>query len=384
MSLRSTLETQNQHLLRDINRLSAEINDAQVIDELKPYLNRVVLICDEIKHKLIRNLQDLNLNVDSILEDVLSNTQQTTQIARLLSSRMVTPILRCSPKDKLGVKVISWLHAQHKSTAGFPAAFTDGDCAIWPFVAICPVYFFPFVEQRNLLYLPLYFHEFGHLLYRIHEKELNNLVQDMQREADVILRPPSQRSDGHMNWQTTKREAVVNAWYKWMQELFCDAIGLAIGGPAFIRTFSTYMSTFERGDFYRNTLELVQSDHPISLLRIRILTSRGIELGLDEVSNRVMDEWQEIANEMEVKEDYHGFYDKQMSSIIQQTINDMLTEVEPCVFRSNDIEVKHTDHVIPNDSPVSLMNKAWAAFSSLQYADYTSWEFKVINDWQGN
>lgn len=381
MSLRLILKQQNQHLLRDVTLLIQNINQAKIISELIPYVSQVISVCEETKNTIDNNLSDLELNTDSILDDILSNTQQVTQIVRLLSARMTTPILRCSERDKLGIKVINWLHNQHRTTSGFPAVFADGDCAIWPFIGICPMYFFPVIEQRVLLYLPLYLHEFGHLLYRIHERELNDLVQELQREADDILRPPSQRDDSHAAWQNTQREHVVTAWYKWMQELFCDAVGLAIGGPAFLQAFSTYLCTFDRGDFYSTASELSQSDHPISLLRIRLLSSRAQDLGIGEISSDIMSEWCIIADAMGVSEDYYGFYDENLSSVVQNTIDDMITEVDPRIFHSDEIKSKYTETVNTNDSPIQIVHKAWDAFSTLSEREYSNWESEAITSW---
>jgi hypothetical protein len=94
-----------------------------------------------------------------------------------------------SPTDRLCLTVITWLHREHPSTAPYPAATSDGSPAIWPFTSLAPIYFFPCAEQRRLLYLPLFFHEFGHLLYACHKREMDDLDEQLQRDiAQVLVR----------------------------------------------------------------------------------------------------------------------------------------------------------------------------------------------------
>jgi hypothetical protein len=380
MTVASILELHNHHLLRDIDRLKQEVSKAHVLEELAPYMERVIALCDLAREQIQRNLSDVALGRVSILEDILSSTQQASQIVRLLSSKMATPILRCSPSDRLLIRFLRWMHSQHQNVARFPAVFMDGDCSMWPFLGLCPIYFFPAAEQRILLYLPLCFHEFGHLLYRLHEQELNALVQKLQQEVDEVLRPPSQRNDDYMVWQKSQRELIVTTWYKWTQELLCDAVGLRIGGPAFLWAFSTYLGTFERGDFYRDPAELERSEHPVSMLRIRVLTERANHLGLSRAANGVMEEWKSIADVMNVSEDYHGFYDDRIFATIEKTLDDMLIEVSPRPFISDEIEIESKE-VHQDDSPIKLVHKAWDKFFSSSPDEYNLWERKAIESW---
>src|SRR5439155_7631987 len=105
---------------------------------------------------------------------------------------------------------------------------------------------------RGLLYQALYFHEFGHLLYVCHMQEMDDLVRALQGEIEDILTPPAQRNDRHADVQTATRQTIAYTWYRWAQEFFCDAVGLTIGGPCFLRAFSGYLGTMDRGDFYRD------------------------------------------------------------------------------------------------------------------------------------
>jgi hypothetical protein len=132
--MRALLEARNRSLLRDLEQLGASLASSGIPGELEPYRTRLLTVCDTFRKQCERNVEDLDRARDEILEDVLSNTQQATQAVRLLSAKLATPVLRASSEDRLCLKTISWLHLCHGVTASLPAAFTDGECAIWPFL----------------------------------------------------------------------------------------------------------------------------------------------------------------------------------------------------------------------------------------------------------
>jgi hypothetical protein len=212
---------------------------------------------------------------------------------RLLSTSFLRPLFRSSPGDRICLRTIEWVHEQHEETRHMPAAFADDACSIAPIVQISPIYFFPCLEQRGLLYQPLFFHEFGHVLYQVHEKELDELVFDLQRSISTRLSPLSQRNDRYSDAQAADLQSVVDAWYHWTQELFCDAVGLSIGGPSFLEAFSAYMHQLEMGDFYLPPEHLRGSSHPITWLRIRYLIFLAREWGLSQTADAVESLWEE-------------------------------------------------------------------------------------------
>jgi hypothetical protein len=378
--LQTMLELRNRQLLQDVERLLQEIDRSPCSGEIVPYATRIRALCILLKQQILRNLKDLSLGQDTILEDVLSNTQQIGQHVRLLSSRLTTPILRSSPTDKLCLRVITWLHSKHPITEKYPPAFTDGDCAIWPFLDINPIYFFPASEQRGILYLPLYFHEFGHLLYACHRQEMDDLVQELQQQVEEVLVPASQRGDRHSLIQAELRHIIVMTWYKWSQELFCDAVGLSIGGPAFLMAFSSYLSTLDRGDFYRPLNELAGSAHPVTLLRIRLLEKRARKLGFPTEGDVVLKNWEAVRNTMGVSEDYHGYYAPQLLAPIEKTVDDMLIETSPIDF-SQSIANPIQSKVSSTNSPVALVNMAWNVFETQSLDKYMEWEQQAIKIW---
>lgn len=377
--MNSHLRVRNEHLLRDMRRLSTAIQAADVPDELLPYKEVISEFCMQLERRVNRNLQDLSLGATDILEDILSNTRWVNYRFKVISSHLATPILRARPSDRLSLKIISWLHNEHSSTATYPAAVANNDVSMLPLVDVCPIYFFPAVEQETLLYQPLYFHEFGHLLYRCHKPELDALVSDLQKDIRTILTPSSYRSDIYSSRQRDQREAIVGTWYNWAQELFCDAVGLLIGGPAFLLAFSMYMGNHSRSDFELPPEKLRDSSHPVTWLRIQLLLSRARSMGLIAGADATEEEWKNTAGILGVTEDYHGFFDESLNSAIDRFLEDAEVEVAPREFLGSEVD----DSVaipVASDNPVTLLNRAWTVFSS-DGTNYQDWESEAIESW---
>ncbi len=370
------LKSRNESLRRQLDELEGAFSSTAVPQGLEPYKRRLLSICGQLRAATERNLTDIGLGRDEILEDVLSNTQQAMQYVRLLSARLAAPIVRCLARDSLTLATITWVHSQHSATQSIPAAFADGDCMVWPFLHIAPTYFFPYLEQNGLLYQPLLFHEFGHLLYMCHKREMDDLVGEFQREVEDVLSPPSQRNDRHADIQAGQRQTIVDTWYRWTQEFFCDAVGLTIGGPSFLWAFSGYLSTMQRGDFYRQPSDLEHSNHPVTWLRVRLLASRARQAGFVDLAERVEGEWSLIARTMGVVADYHGFYDDAPEDSITQTVADMLTEAAPRQCTGPEALGVGWDNSPPAIS-ASLFNQAWQVYRHDPRA-YDAWETKAL------
>jgi hypothetical protein len=348
---------------------------AAVPPELEPYKQHIVRLCDMMQALADRNIVFLGLGDDDILEDVLSDTQQVARYVRLLSTRLAIPILRAASADRLCLTLIGWLHDAHLSTVVYPPVTSDGSPAIWPFTSLTPMYFFPCIEQRGLLYLPLLFHEFGHLLYACHRQEMDDLVEELRRAIGNALVPPSQRNDRHAQNQTARRQAIVDTWYSWAQEFFCDAVGLTIGGPSYIHAFSSYLSSMDRAEFYRGPEELQKSAHPVTWLRIQFLAERAIAAGYSAVAQRMTDDWQVVAQTLGVVEDYHGFYTPAVADHLSRTIDDMLEEAAP--RQCTDDEAHGQSWSVRTDSMIRLLNWAWQVYETQPNA-YDAWEAAQI------
>ncbi len=365
------LEKRNRELLRDLNQLINQAAGAKPPYQLIGYGTKVLERCRRLSDEVQLTLKLLAIGEDSILEDLLSKTQQITQEVRLLSSMWIVPILRARTSDQLCLSTIQWLHSVHPETKTFPPAFVSGNCAVRPFLHIAPIYYFPSVEQSSLLYQSLLFHEFGHFLYAIHKREMDDLVRDLQYVVDELLMPVSQRNDRYAESMTAQRQDIAYRWYSWIQELFCDAVGFEIGGPSFIHAFSNFLNTRDMGNYYRDARDLQLSTHPVTWLRIHFLTRRARDSGFPELARAIEAEWNEVAKLMGVIEDYHGYYDSSVDNAVIKAIYDMLIEAEPHRF-----DVADTTGSCRSQealSPVGQFNLAWRVYLS-DYEHYSEWE----------
>ena len=379
--LRTTLNQRNVALLSDWTKLEASLSGLPIPALLEPYRTRLVSFCLHLQKDTMDSLALLALSNDSILEDLLSRTQISTQSLRFISTRLAIPVLRSSPKDALCLKILTWIHQSHLETALIPVAFASGDVAILPMMSGLPVYLFPSLEQNGLLFQPLHFHEFGHGLYVLHKPEMDDLIKELQENIAEILAPLSQRNDRHAEEAAKRQQAVVGRWYDWAQEIFCDAVGLTIGGPAYLYAFSGYCNNLSRSDLYLPAEDLERSEHPVSWLRIKLLVRRAEELGLSEAASQVRQVWAALAGVMQVSEDYHGYYEDAMEEEVHRVITDMLAEANPRQFLLEEVGLSSGDEVEPDgqaiDNPVSLLTHAWRTHNSRPDL-YTEWESKAI------
>src|ERR1035441_1893982 len=114
-----------------------------------------------------------------------------------------------------------------------------------------------------------------------------------------------------------------------MQELFCDAVGLTIGGISYVRAFSTYLRMRGRDQFLVPKEDLELQGHPVTWLRVRMLATRLRAGGSNALADSLEQEWDQIAGIMKVSEDYFGFYTEDFLAPVQATLTDMLTEAGP-------------------------------------------------------
>lgn len=360
--MRAILERRNRRLLADVQALIALVDAALIPPALAPYRDRIAELHGEQRDRIERNLRYLALDSSSILPDILSDTNLAIDLVGFLSSQLATPVLRADASDSLCLWTLGWLHAIHPQTETYPPAMCDGDVAMLPLIDLVPVYFFPAVEQRGLLFQPLLFHEFGHLLYAKHKPELDDLVGELQRVVEETLLPASQRNGRYAQRQPARRRLIVRVWYRWTQELFCDAIGLEIGGPAFLLAFTTFLNRFDSSDFSQSPDEMSASHHPVTALRVHFLVRRATTAGFDELATRVTSEWEAVSRALGTTTDYHGFYDDALETTVEHALDDMLTEVDPRRFTRDDAA---GDAALGGSaSPVALFSAAWRAYEA--------------------
>lgn len=373
------LRDNNLDLLRQVDRLQEDLEgiSSSLLTELRAYYQWAVEAVGACGLQARQNLEDLELRRDEILPDILSNTQVATRELALLNQRLLSPLLRARPSDRLCLKLLLWLHSAHAQTDGLPLGLTDGEFAAWPVPDQPTVYFMPPSAQRELLYLPLFFHEFGHLLYACHAREMDDLIRDLQEQIRRMLAPRVQRDDAHDRAAEQRRTAIVERWYEWTQELFCDAVGYVIGGRAFVEAFSMYLR-MRGSDEYRVPLDqLLQRHHPVTWLRARLLADRACRMGYSADGEVLTGAWDAIAEAMGVVEDYFGFYEPEFGPAVHATIEDMLTEASPrkCTSR----EVGGSDEEF---SPIGLVNEAWRRFRE-DPQGYRAWEERAVSRFLG-
>lgn len=373
--MRDFLERCNYKLIRDVETLFRLLDEAPPPDELQEYRKVILDLCEAAKRLTEQILSRLQLLKHAdILEDLVSETQIAMQLVRRLSAVYAIPILRASDSDRLSLRMILWLHQAHRQTVNYFPAFRDGHWSVLPFPHI-PIYSLPSIEQCGLLYQPLSFHEFGHVLYACHQPELDILVGDLQAEILELLSPDMQRNDPFSRRQAQQRQVVADTWYRWIQELFCDAVGFTIGGPCFLHAFSSTLSTLHPGTLYQYPEELKYSAHPVGWLRVQFLTKRAEGAGFVALAGHLEKQWCEMSEAMGIVEDYHGFYDGVLESAITSAIEDMITEAGPRCHSQR--EAAGGGWIAGSVSPVRLLNWAWQVFLK-NPEEYRQWETQQI------
>lgn len=375
--MREILRHNCEDQLSELRQLEEMIRNTTVLPELQMFRDWVDKACDELRQRAERNLVDLNSSEDSILPDILSQTQNLWLQLQIFNSDFVSHLLRARPSDRLCLKLVHWLHSSHPKTQSIPVCLNDGGFATLPSKFFPVVYFIPPSAQQRLLYLPLLFHEYGHVLYICHKPEMDALVKELQNTVREWLEPRSQRDDMKAKIDEVNNRLIVEAWYEWAQELFCDAVGFTIGGPAFARAFSMFLRMSGREALRLSFEELKQRAHPVTWLRIRLLADRARASGNSALATELEESWQKIAAMMSVEEDYQGFFEQSYLPEVQRTIADMLVEADPLACNLSDIEIDVLDHqgqiLCADFTPVQLLNQAWRMF--LNNPDrYASWE----------
>ncbi len=378
--MRELLRHNNQDLLRDLDRMWDPLRQAagNLPREMESFYSWLVVRLDTFHLLVQENLRDLDRHQDSILPDILSNTQVVTRYLQLFNRFFISPVIRVQPSDRLCLKLLAWLHEAHAKTIDIPVALSDGDFASWPDPRFPTIYFMPPSAQRRLLHLPLFFHEFGHLIYACHKQEMEDLVIELQKRIADYLDPGEQPDDSRAQSDVERRNAIVETWFEWTQEIFCDAVGFVIGGPAYAYSFSTYFRMQGREEYQIKLDDLTGRTHPVTWLRVRLIADRARRMGFIEVAEALEDSWQTIAAGMGVIEDYFGFYEPRFLPAVQQTIDDMLTVAAPCQFTDRAPVDSNPGSTV--ESPVHMVNLAWRKFFD-NANDYADWEAGAIKDW---
>ena len=371
--MRAYLEESNQDLLYQIAVVQELLGKTSVCGELTPYVGQIIQICEGLRRQAQRNLTDLGYGLDDTLNDILAATQSVTNFFEVVNTRLAAPVVRAKPEDRLGLLVLRFLHDSHPKTASLPFGLSDGSFAVYPTDIIPPIYLVPTSRQSTLLYLPLLFHEFGHLLYACHRTELDELVKDFQTVVAATLAPKSVRSRAGASRSSSFRRQVVTAWYGWAQEFYCDSVGITVGGPCFLKAFSHYFRTRSNDQYYVPRDVQLQRRHPVTWLRIRMLVDRARKHGMHVLADGVQDAWAKTAEVLGVQEDYEGTWAEDFFLPLRQMLDDMIEESQPYAHRPEDVTVVESATI----TRVQLCNLAWQKFETAS-PTYRSWERTAI------
>jgi len=373
--MRRMLEDSNLDLVRQSRLLIDLIDQALSAPLLAPYRQRVRDLCAQMAADAQRNLDDLKHDLPSTFEAILSNTQAVASYLDIVGSRFTGPILRGRVDDDVMLAVLQWLHSTHAMTKSHPFAFGDGGFSVYHDLKFPTIYFLPASRQLTLLYVPLFFHEYGHVLYRFHKPEMDDLVKEFQQVVSAHAAPATIRERGTGGQDDDFRAKLVLAWYPWAQEFFCDAIGLTIGGAAYLQAFSHYLRLRSKEQYYRPRKAQLESRHPVTLLRVRMLADRARKLGLTSLADSVESAWISCAKLMRITEDYEGTWSDDFLVPLRKTLDDMIEEANPVTSEMLRPTVAA--------SPVHLCNAAWEEFERSQ-ANYAAWETQMVGQIRRN
>ncbi len=120
---------------------------------------------------------------------------------------------------------------------------------------------------------------------------MDDLVGEFQQVVGDVLTPLTRRRRKSAENQETFRQMVLLRYYEWCQEFFCDAIGLRIGGPAFVKALTNYFRLQGAGEFYIPRIKQLTRRHPVSWLRIKMLVDRCQSYGLSEAGAEIESAW---------------------------------------------------------------------------------------------
>jgi hypothetical protein len=171
------------------------------------------------------------------------------------------------------------------------------------------------------------------------------------------------------------RSLLVLAWYSWMQEFFCDAVGVTMGGPAYLKAFSHYLRLRSTEQYYRPRKEQLRSRHPVALLRIKMLADRARLMGLGVLADEVEGEWALCAKLMKVTEDYEGVWADEFFIPLRDRLSDMLEETGPLRWQP------YVPGTIAN--PTQVCELAWSKFEDSPQ-QYRAWEIETVNEIRRN
>ena len=138
---------------------------------------------------------------------------------------------------------------------------------------------------------------------------------------------------------TAFRQNVVTAWFAWVQEFYCDAVGITVGGPCFLKAFSHFFRTRFNDQYYVPRDEQLRRRHPVTWLRTKMLVDRARKHDYSDLADSVETGWAETAKAIGIQEEYEGTWSEDFFVPLRKTLDDMLEESQPQAYGPGDINV---------------------------------------------
>jgi hypothetical protein len=373
------LQSSRDDFFREVRLAIELVEKKDVVKELLPFKQWLLGFYKGFEADLDLLGYYISLKEPSIYSNIFNELSQRQQTFRLINSKFLSSLYRHSKEDLLSLRILDWIQGIHIQTKGKPFLILDGDFGILPTVDLPLTYYFPVTSQYSLLHAPLFFHELGHYFYEYHRNEMDQLVKDFQKKLDGKLVRPYQTNDLNSEDDAKKNKIIVETWYEWMQELFCDAVGLEMGGSTYLKTFSQYLRLGGRTSFYVREADLAKRSHPVTMIRIRFLVARARVLGLTKEATDLEKEWQLIQSTLSVTEEYYGYYLDDYANDIHAALNDMLIEAAPMKF--SDFNSPELDAFDPSKhNYLQLIYLAWRKYES-DSAAYGAWEKAILSSY---
>ena len=156
-----------------------------------------------------------------------------------------------------------------------------------------------------------------------------------------------------------------------LEEHIANDTEVLLGGASCAYAFSMYLRILGRAAYHLPVEKLERSSHPVPWIHIHLLADRADSMGYNAVATDLEEKWSQIATALGVTEDYGGFYDPSFLRVIQEKLDDMLTETSPREFMESEVSNYRSESAFT--SPVALLNMAWQKFLD-DPGTYREWE----------
>ena len=236
--MKEYLENNFYLTLHEIEPSKQILQRQEICEELIPLKTWLSNALKELEDELLHNLYLLELNEEDTFRNIFKQIQIITRHLVFYNTRFIPSIHRYKPTDNVCLKVLTWLHNQHPILAESPIGVFDGAFMISASKRYPTIYYLPNSSQHILLHLPLFFHEIGHKFFAEYRPEMMDFVKEFQIKLLRFFKSPNQKNDKRSQVQAKKTKIiVVDTWTNWIEELYCDAVGIRIGEASYIHAF---------------------------------------------------------------------------------------------------------------------------------------------------